>query len=280
MRCPKCQYISFESANRCRNCGYDFSLAEDAGPPDLQIKSSSERIGAPGDLPLRAPSTRPEHAMRPDLPLFSGPADDAPLVTPSAVPRVPLSVRRGAPIITRPREQPSFGDEFAAEGEERLSGRVVAAGKSEPAAESVEEEGTGASPLNRVLAGIIDVSIMGGIDLAVIYLTLRIFDLELGDAMVLPKLPMLAFFLLLNGGYLVLFTAAGGQTIGKMATGIRVVPQSPEPAVRVPFSTAVLRAAAYLASLLPAGLGFLPIVFSADGRAVHDRLAHTRVVKA
>ena len=39
----------------------------------------------------------------------------------------------------------------------------------------------------------------------------------------LPKGPLLAFLLVQNGGYLVAFTA-GGQTLGKMAAGIRVVP--------------------------------------------------------
>ena len=32
MRCPKCQYISFESGDRCRNCGYEFSLSVDNEP--------------------------------------------------------------------------------------------------------------------------------------------------------------------------------------------------------------------------------------------------------
>jgi hypothetical protein len=42
----------------------------------------------------------------------------------------------------------------------------------------------------------------------------------------------------------------------------------------------VLRAAAYLVSLMPAGLGFAAILFDAEGRALHDRLAETRVIKA
>ena len=35
MKCPKCQYLTFDSGGRCRNCGYDFYLLEDviAGPP-------------------------------------------------------------------------------------------------------------------------------------------------------------------------------------------------------------------------------------------------------
>ena len=48
----------------------------------------------------------------------------------------------------------------------------------------------------------------------------------------------------------------------------------------ISLGASVLRATAYLASLLPAGLGFAAILFDSDGRALHDRLAETRVVKA
>ena len=44
------------------------------------------------------------------------------------------------------------------------------------------------------------------------------------DLGILPKGPLIAFLLVQNGGYLVAFTA-GGQTLGKMAAGIRVVPR-------------------------------------------------------
>ena len=30
MKCPKCRYIGFETGDRCRNCGYEFSLLSDA----------------------------------------------------------------------------------------------------------------------------------------------------------------------------------------------------------------------------------------------------------
>ncbi len=95
-------------------------------------------------------------------------------------------------------------------------------------------------------------------------------------------MPLVAFLGLLNGGYFVAFIAAGGQTIGKMAAGIKVVPAEGEGAWtdRVPLGTAFLRAAACLVSLAPAGAGLLPALLTADHRAVHDRLAHTRVVKA
>ena len=28
MKCPKCDYLGFETGDRCKNCGYDFSLLE------------------------------------------------------------------------------------------------------------------------------------------------------------------------------------------------------------------------------------------------------------
>jgi uncharacterized RDD family membrane protein YckC len=76
-----------------------------------------------------------------------------------------------------------------------------------------------------------------------------------------------------------LFVAANGQTIGKMAAGVKVVSTDVETA-RVSLGHAVVRAAAYLVSALPAGLGLLPALFGADRRTIHDRLAATRVVKA
>ena len=85
-----------------------------------------------------------------------------------------------------------------------------------------------------------------------------------------------AFFLLLNGGYFVAFTAVGGQSIGKMVAGIKVIGQEDEP---VPVGRATLRTLAYIVSALPLGAGFLPGVMGGDRLALHDRLAHTRVVR-
>jgi uncharacterized RDD family membrane protein YckC len=77
------------------------------------------------------------------------------------------------------------------------------------------------------------------------------------------------------------FTAAGGQSLGKMIAGIKVVTMDDSGSSdRVPLGQAVLRAAGYLVSALPAGLGFLPALVGPERRAVHDRLAHTRVVRA
>jgi len=44
VKCPKCHYLGFETGDRCKNCGYDFSLlsiAEDAPqPPELPLRQA------------------------------------------------------------------------------------------------------------------------------------------------------------------------------------------------------------------------------------------------
>ena len=322
MRCPKCQYISFGSVERCRNCGHEFLLAVDAAPLDLPIQSD-QTIGPLGDFVLTErgvagaggaaaktavadltdpePSgpRRPSTTSRFDLPLFGGgdTGDDAPLVTPSAVPRPPLSVRRGQPAIARPRAERALPiDEPAPDARHAVSnvvrlgqGRAAEAPSSRdrvanaPTAEVLEP----ASIVARALAGLVDVLVLGTIDGAILYSTLRIVGLPLSGIQLLPAVPLGVFLLLLNGGYLAIFTTAGGQTIGKMLMGIKVIadrsPEDLEAEVvghSVTMGASVLRATAYLVSLLPAGLGFAAILVDADGRALHDRLAETRVVKA
>ena len=290
MRCPKCQYIGLGDTVRCRNCGYDFSLSPAADAPASDFTLADDRVG-PGpmiDLPLE--SARPSAAadIRPvrgplappaDLPLFSD-GDDAPLVGAPAVPRAPLAVRRPAPAPrpARPAEPAVPGLNLEAAPKFRARER-----DAQPQNGAESEAGTlEASAAARLLGGIIDALILLSIDAAVVYLTLRVTDLSLDDIAVLGSFPMIAFLLLLNGGYLVLFTAAGGQTIGKMAARTRVVADTPASAVDpvpVTFSAATVRGAAYLLSLLTAGAGLLPIVFG-GGRALHDRLARTRVIKA
>jgi uncharacterized RDD family membrane protein YckC len=145
-------------------------------------------------------------------------------------------------------------------------------------ADAVEAEAS-ALLLPRLLAALVDTAILFAIGSIVLYLTLKICGLPLARVAVIPPVPFVAFLLLIAGGYFTLFTAAGGQTIGKMATGIRVVSTDRQVA-RVPLGHAVLRSAVYFVSALPAGLGFLPALVGPEKRTIHDRLADTRVVKA
>ena len=119
MKCPKCQYLGFDGHMRCRNCGYDLTLATtaDAPPPSPAPPSGS----TDPDLPLRVePSAReqaraairqrvggaapaPAHESF-DLPLFAMPgAEDSPIAATPPIARPPLSVRRPAGDTPRPR---------------------------------------------------------------------------------------------------------------------------------------------------------------------------------
>jgi uncharacterized RDD family membrane protein YckC len=293
MRCPKCQYISFESSDRCRNCGYEFSLSVETEQVDVKIArdepaSSRGRDGAYSalDTPLNPPSERGvgRSLAAADLPLFTDRVadDQAPLVTP-AVPRAPLSVRKAAPI--RPRSQSPLPEELSLDlGVDEADG-LNAFGVPHASLPSVPEaspplQPTVASLVRRAAAGVIDVLILGSISAAVVVLTLRVCELTLEQWRMLPPVPMLAFLMLLCGGYFVLFTAAGGQTIGKMAARIRVVNGADVTPARVSFRTAVVRTVACLGSVLALGAGFLLAVINEDRCAFHDRVADTRVVPA
>jgi uncharacterized RDD family membrane protein YckC len=139
------------------------------------------------------------------------------------------------------------------------------------------------APLGRRAAAFaVDAVLLGLVDLAVLYFTLRLCGLQLAEIGLIPPVPFLSFVLLRTAGYFAAFIALGGQTIGKMALDIRVVPAAATDAWsdRVPLGTSALRAATWLLTVLPLGVGLLPALFSADHRTVHDRLAGTRVVKA
>jgi len=79
----------------------------------------------------------------------------------------------------------------------------------------------------------------------------------------------------LKVSYLYAFTAVGGQTIGKMATGTCVVDENGMP---VHAALALRRTSVVLVSFLLFGLGFIPALIGGH-RALHDRLAGTRVVR-
>ena len=124
----------------------------------------------------------------------------------------------------------------------------------------------------RVAAGCSDLVLLAGLDAAAVWLTLRLTGLDVQSFGVLPLPPLAAFLCLLDGGYVVALTAAGGQTLGKMAWGLRVADAAGGP-VSVP--QAVLRTLWTPASLT---VGILWVFFEREGRALHDVLAGTRVL--
>jgi uncharacterized RDD family membrane protein YckC len=286
MRCPKCGYLGFDEVDRCRNCGYEFSLASTPAVPDLSMRSKGDPVVvAIEDLAMPAAPQIPRTpaANSDDLPLFSGAAavDDVPLITKASPPRPPLAVRRATPDVPRLHNEPR-GQTFDLTFELQAAPATRASLRATSRAPAVIDgsdtgEGADAGLLARLLAVVLDLLVLAAVDGLVVYLTMQICGLGWKEFAVLPKGPLFAFILVQNGGYLVVFTA-GGQTLGKMAAGIRVV--SADEGESVNFGCAMRRTLLWVALALPVGLGFLTALLTRDHRGLHDRVAGTRVVRA
>jgi uncharacterized RDD family membrane protein YckC len=264
MKCPKCSYLGFGDLDRCRNCGYEFSLSETVDLPDFSIRADAGPIG-----PL------------PALPLFARePDDDTPLITRPSPPRAPLSVRRSTPDVPRLRTtapRTATLDLDLDDAADVAPARRSLYFEHSPGAGRRPGAGEDAGVSRRLAAAVADISILFAIDVAVIYFTMQICSVSASELSLLPKVPLAVFLVVQNVGYLLAFTA-GGQTLGKMAAGVRIVPA--DSSASLDMHCAVKRTIAWLVLAIPAGLGLLSACFSRDHRGLHDRFAGTRVVRA
>ena len=280
MKCPKCGYIGFQPAERCRNCGYDFTLAgQPPLPPDLALRDD-EAGGPLADLPLdrarpSAEVVRPRPARatsEEELPLFaSGDEGLAARGTPIPAPRAPLAVRRTPPSVARPKPRP-FAPRVQPELE--LEAPPLEPTPAEGAMREDDHPERAPGVWRRLASAAIDAFLLLGVNLIILYFTLRVCRLTSAQIALLPIAPMLAFLAIVDGGYLWAFTAAGGQTIGKMALGLRAVGR--DGAALAP-GRAVARAALSLMSAAPLGVGLASALFGRGRRALHDWLAGTSV---
>jgi uncharacterized RDD family membrane protein YckC len=314
MKCPKCRYLSFEPELRCKHCGFDFSMADhlplhrfdeleqqdpDVPMVDLQLRSVERDIDT-DDRPVRrstvastvavaervAPPARaavqpvPRHvpAPTPNLPLFikGVPApvtaeipdteerEDVTMRVPAA-PR-PLAVRRRTAEEPRPSAP-------AAPVVRPMSTRSTSPTANRmpiPPAASGDVDAPA-----RLKAACLDLAVLAGLNIAVVLLTLRQCDLTIAQIASVPIIPMTGFLVAITVGYLLSFNVVSRQTIGKMVFGLRVV--GDEDLAPTPRQMSY-RALLTVPSILLFGLGFLPGLVG-EGRAVHDRLTHTRVVR-
>jgi uncharacterized RDD family membrane protein YckC len=298
MKCPKCGYLGFAQAERCRNCGYDFSLATPAAPDftlreadrgssgvdDLVLIDAAASTAPEVDAPVSPPSTKPSASDLGDpgdLPLFTpSPSFDPRPAPRPPTPRPPLAVRRATPEVVRlpndvVKERPAETAE--AELEMPLQAPVSPAVRATTTWTAREAEaGETATLETRAIAAAVDVGLLALLDFVVVYLTLQVSGLTADEVGRLPIVPLAAFLAVQNGAYLIAFTA-GGQTIGKMITGVRVVPAAPQ--TRLDLARAFLRTAVWIVLALPAGAGFLTALFDGERRGLHDRMAGTKVVR-
>jgi uncharacterized RDD family membrane protein YckC len=313
MRCTKCHYLSFDPEPRCRNCGHDLSMDENEqlswaettlrgrGPATSSATSTAASATAVM-APPRAAAPSTAAIATADLPLFvrsmGDPAgadieDDEPmpLVKVPARPRVPVAVRRATPDSARlrakygmpPLPEPDLLDQVQLREEIPLPMPSPMQWTREPVLDRApaheEEAQASVGGMTRLAALAIDAALLLGIASVVVYFTLRLTGVTLADYRLLPVAPMAAMLGLLAMGYLVLFTAAGGQTLGKMVMHIRVVssPTDSPTGETLTVSQAAVRSLVALPSVMVLGVGLIPALFGA-GAAIHDRLAHTRVV--
>jgi uncharacterized RDD family membrane protein YckC len=214
-------------------------MRQSGGRPPLVVRRPVD--------PIRSPAPQPSHVQRQDRRV--GPLDHDLLEDLRRVEREEAAVARAA----------------------ELSARAASA------ASEIHGEESAADPSQRLTAAALDGFLLGGIGTFVLWATLRVTGVP-ASAFGLDAIVPLAVFLAGVGvSYLLLFTLAGGQTVGKMLAGIRVVPDN-DPGERVSFRQAAARALLAPVSIAVFGLGWWPALF---GRvAIHDRLVHTRVVRA
>jgi uncharacterized RDD family membrane protein YckC len=220
------------------------------------------------------------------LPLFgSAGTDDAPLITRASPPRTPLAVRRATPEVPRLRREsrtPSSLDFHDLDAKTASSLPTPPVRRAVTYPEHAPEPlttpaGAPAAVSARVLAALIDVVLLTAIDVAIVYFTMQIVGVSFGEFAIVPKVPLIAFLIAQNISYFVLFTA-GGQTMGQMALGIKVI--SDDAGASPDFSHAMVRTVVWTVLAVPAGLGLATALFSQDRRGLHDRFSGTRVVRA
>ncbi len=223
--------------------------------------------------------------------------DDRPLIQVPAVLRPPLAVRRTTPdpaklrakyARTTPKADTAASGDLLKGIDDLETNLRIAPDESrtrlsaEPTPESLPAGWLqGVSAGKRFSAAAVDGLLLAAIDVAIIWFTLSVCGMAPSQVHLLPLVPFALFFLLVAGVYLVLFTAACGQTIGKMVAGIRVVGTDTGAVIndRITVGQAVARSIGAILSSIPLGAGFW-MTLVGDGRSLHDRIAHTRVVRA
>ena len=305
MNCPGCGEPAPPAGARCPTCGAapppvtEGALAPDPArtPPLREIPGLRKRERTWKDeVRERVRERRRFRGAPGELPLFKGIDDEGPPADDDAAGALPPTEREGPPepgiraldeddLPLRPRDdlrpaitfdnpRPSAAARdagFRAAEEPPASWDLGSSPRVE-APHPVERPAVG---FERLYAAALDLAVLAPIWVAVVYFASR--SARVAIPALQPAWPWLvgylAFIGLVYAGY---FTGTTGQTLGKMAAGLRVVDAFGQPPG---YLRAFSRAVIGTCGVLAAGSGLLPMLFDPARRALHDRLFRTRVIK-
>jgi uncharacterized RDD family membrane protein YckC len=249
-----------------------------------RVRERRKFRGGPGELPLfrgiddEGPldedaagdlSAAPDSADAPVEDMRALDADDLPLrPRDEARPAMNVETPLAAPLQDLPRRRAAEEPILAAPSWDL--GSAPRSADARPA--EVERPAVG---FERLFAAVVDLAVLAPIWAAVVYFASR--SARVAIPALEPAWPWLvgylAFLGLVYAGY---FTGTTGQTLGKMAAGLRVVDAGGQPPG---YLRAFTRAVIGSFGVLAAGAGLLPMLFDPARRTLHDRMFRTRVIK-
>ncbi len=270
MRCPRCERESPRPTPFCTGCGAPLLLRDEGAPPPLDAPLELERRGRGGADP--DPGATFHGVLPPPLP---GP------------PPAEGEAQHADELAALERSHWDLGRAAAARETARDTARDAL---PDPEVDMREVHVVRAEDWRRVVAWLVDAVPFAAAGIALA----RRFVREAGAALSVPPegldglLDLLArerviavsvacAVALALAVYATLAHALGGATLGKRLVGIRVV--GPDGAPPSPARSAI-RSGLALVSAALLGLGFLLAFFTRTGRALHDLVARTWVVKA
>jgi uncharacterized RDD family membrane protein YckC len=241
------------------------------GEADLPLFEGGDEAAA-GTEPVPAPPAAVHEPFGAETPRDSAAlhdAEDLPLQSPvRTAPDAPPLDDRVADVTSRRAPEPLFDEAESNGAQEWTLDDAPPAGEARP----VERP---AHLGERIRAAAIDMTLLAGLWAVVVYFASR--AAHVGVAGMLPAWPYLASYLaflgLVYAGY---FSGTTGQTLGKIATGLRVVDKAGQPPG---YLCSFARAAVGSLGITLVFAGVVPVFFDPARRALHDRLFKTRVIK-
>jgi len=307
--CPACSEALSKGQERCPRCGTVVYLpVEGALAPDPQLTPPGRNRGEPlreipglrkrertwkDEVRDRVRDRRQRRSGSMELPLFREDEDQAPEADAPepAVDEPPPGIRElgGAPDLPaddlplRPFEPPIVPSRPEPPPPRRPAEAALDDDAPEeewplepaPRAEALRPVERPARFAERLGAAAVDATLLAGLYGVIVYFASRAAQVTVPGLR--PAWPFLAGYLAFLGlTYAGYFTGTTGQTLGKILAGLRVVDAAGHPPG---FLKAFLRAGMGTVGIALAGLGAAPMLLDPAGRALHDRLLKTRVVK-